>query len=96
MIWQLHSCAWNARQVGRRHARLLSRHPDQRKREVDPEGMERDAALAEARRAAQEPLGEVPDIGQGAVVEIADEAGTVVITIPSSEAIAGGIEGLFP
>jgi hypothetical protein len=56
--------------------------------EVDPEGVELPslaAALAEARRVARELLGEVSNLSQDAVIEVADEAGQVVQTVPLSD-----------
>jgi hypothetical protein len=58
------------------------------KLEVDPEGVELPslaAALAEARRVARELLGEVSNLSQDAVIEVADEAGQVVQTVPLAD-----------
>ena len=59
------------------------------KLEVDPDGTELphlDAALAEALQVARELLGEVSDLGQDAVIEIADGNGESVLTVPLSDA----------
>ncbi len=59
------------------------------KLEIDLEGVElpsRAAALSEAQRVARELLGEVPDLGQETVIEVADDAGQVVQTVLLSDA----------
>jgi hypothetical protein len=60
------------------------------KLERDPDGMElpdMDAALAEALTVARELLGEISDLGREAVIEVADEAGQTLLTLPFSDAI---------
>jgi hypothetical protein len=58
--------------------------------EVDPDGTELpdiSAAHAEALKVAHELLREVTDLGQTAVLEIADEHGRTVLTMPLSDAL---------
>jgi hypothetical protein len=58
--------------------------------EVDPDGTELpdiDAAHAEALKVAHELLREVANLGQKAVIEIADEHGRTVLTMPLSDAL---------
>ena len=43
-----------------------------------------DAALAEAHRVARELLGEVSNLSRDSVIEVTDEAGLVVQTVPLS------------
>jgi hypothetical protein len=60
------------------------------KLEIDPEGVELPslaAALSEAQKVARELLGEVPDLGQDTVIEVADDAGQVVQTVLLSDAM---------
>jgi len=45
------------------------------------------AAYAEALRLATELLGDVPEFGPDTIIEIADETGQTVLTVPFSEAI---------
>jgi hypothetical protein len=58
--------------------------------EIDPDGTELpdiSAAHAEALKVAHELLREVADLGQKAVLEIADEHGRTVLTMPLSDAL---------
>jgi hypothetical protein len=45
-----------------------------------------EAAHAEALRTASELLGEVPGFGPQTMIEVTDEAGRMVLTVPFSEA----------
>jgi hypothetical protein len=58
--------------------------------EVDPDGTELpdiSAAHAEALKVAHELLREVADLGQTAMIEIADEHGQTILTMPLSDAL---------
>jgi hypothetical protein len=58
--------------------------------ESDPDGTELpdiSAAHAEALKVAHELLREVADLGQKAVLEVADENGHTILTMPLSDAL---------
>ena len=60
------------------------------KLEVDPDGTELpdlDAAFSEAVKVVRELVDEVDDLGRDAVIEIADGAGEIVLTVPFSDAV---------
>ena len=60
------------------------------KLEVDPDGTELphlDAAFEEAQKVARELAGEVADLGQDAIIEIADGSGETILTVPFSDAV---------
>ena len=60
------------------------------KLEVDPDGTELpglDAAFEEARKVARELVREVADLGQDAIIEIADGSGETILTVPFSDAV---------
>jgi hypothetical protein len=67
---------------------LHIRNGDQLER--DPDGTELpdiDAALAEARKVARELAAEIPAYDGSTVIEIADEDGQALLTVPFSDAI---------
>jgi hypothetical protein len=58
--------------------------------EVDPDGTELpdiDAALTEALKVARELTAEIPGYDGSTVIEIADEDGRTVLTLPFSDAL---------
>jgi hypothetical protein len=60
------------------------------KLEVDPDGTELpdlESAFEEARKVARELVGEVADLGRGAIIEIADGSGETILAVPFSDAV---------